>query len=109
MITLKVMVDYQCSPLWMISPDSVDNPDPYDVVSAPLADRLTAWAEELDATFDAEVGQNSGFKTEAERAAHDSRGLELARLVAAEVGDRYKVTFQGWGIPLEVMADPEQA
>jgi hypothetical protein len=106
-LTLKVMTDYQCWPLW-ISP-TLENPNPRDVVSAPLADRLLAWAAKLDATYDAEVGQDSGFKTEAEEAAHDAEGRELARLVAAEVGDRYKVTFKGWLAPLEVMADPQQA
>jgi hypothetical protein len=100
-ITLKVMVDYHSWPLWMSWPGDVDNPDPHDVVSGPLADRLVAWADELDATYNAEVGQDSGFKTEAEKAAHDAKGRELARLVAAEVGDRYKVTFKGWirGMP----------
>ena len=31
--TLKVMTDYQCSPLWLSSPDDVGNPDPHDYPS----------------------------------------------------------------------------
>lgn len=108
MTDLKVMADYHCSPLWMISPDDVDNPDPHDLVSASLADRLWAWARELDATFDAKEGRNSGFHTDEEQAAFDARGRDLALLVAAEVANRFRVTYKGWDTPLEVMADPPQ-
>ena len=89
MITIKVMADYECWPLWNgenLDPDSLP-------LSAYLREQLTAWAERYDETLLDEYPPDSGFSSESEAERFVDDGRELATLLALELGSEFTVTY----------------
>ena len=62
---IKVMADYQCYPIWNMSPSEYSDMSPDELpISQGLKDRLYAWAHAFDATLNLEYPPDSGFKSE---------------------------------------------
>lgn len=52
MKSIRLMADYQCLPLWNMSPGEYSDMDPDDhLISQDLKDQLNAWARVFDATL----------------------------------------------------------
>jgi hypothetical protein len=93
---IKVMADYECSPLWWDQPDRVGNIRPEDIgLSQTLAADLWAWAAIFDAALNDEDPRFSDFKSQAEAIEFGERGRLLTARVAAELGSAAKVRFAG--------------
>ncbi len=57
---IKLMPDYECHPLWNISPDEYGDVDPLDLpISDALKLRLKVWAAKCDETLDRGCPPNS--------------------------------------------------
>ncbi|HEX7352909.1 hypothetical protein [Brachybacterium sp.] len=72
-------------PLWTYEDGGTDEND--WELSPPLKGRLKAWA----AYFDAHFHWEHGWDSPAARAEHRTEGIELHRLLAAELGPTYDV------------------
>lgn len=78
------MNDYSAEwPLWI---DGETDESDWDL-SQPLKRRLTAWA----AFFDAHFHWERGWDSPAARTQHRTEGIELHRLLVAELGPAYDV------------------
>ena len=89
---IRFAADYFAWPLWDVDEGSNLQPDALPL-SAALCNRLRAWADEFDATLDLEDPTGSDFPSEESRQEFLRLGEELARAVAAELGDGYAVRF----------------
>jgi hypothetical protein len=93
---IKVMPDYECSPLWWDEPDRVGNIRPEDIgLSETLATDIWAWASIFDAALNDEDPRFSDFRSEAEAAEFHERGRLLTARIAAELGSAANVRFVG--------------
>ncbi len=92
MRTIKLMADYQCSPLWNISPGDYYNIDPDELpMSQGLRAKLMDWAQAFDATLNmADPLSSPGF-TDEERALFQREGAELAKRLRDELGPDYSI------------------
>jgi hypothetical protein len=90
--TIKLMVDYQCYPLWEASPGVVGNIDPGELpISSALRERLMAWASTFDATLNMDDPVTSGFPTDQAAEEFRKEGLELAQQLQDGLGAAYIV------------------
>jgi hypothetical protein len=80
---LRFYAEFQCYPTWVTLPTGgEDNPDPHDLgLPDDLAGAVVAWSDDFDA----------------DRAAFDARGRELAERVARTVGERFQVRYHDVG------------
>jgi hypothetical protein len=93
---IKVMPDYECSPLWWDEPDRVGNIRPEELgLSETLAADVWAWAAIFDAALNDEEPRFSDFLSEAEREDFDEKGRLLTARIAAELGSTASVRFVG--------------
>ena len=93
MRALKLMADYQCFPLWEISPGAVGNVDPASLaISSNLIARLNEWAARFDSTLDLDDPMNSGFPSDAAEREFATDGRDLCRALQVELGDGYLIT-----------------
>lgn len=92
---LRFHAEYQCYPLWhSVEGGGEDNPDPRTLgLPDALAVAVMAWSDDFDARFDEDDPTAPLFTSEADEAAFDQQGLELATEVAAAVGDRWAVRY----------------
>jgi hypothetical protein len=87
------MPDYQSYPTWRPGGEEY-NVDPEKLpISKALADELNAWGDEYDATLNLDDPASSGFPDDAAENAFAERGVDLARRLAAEVADRFRVEY----------------
>lgn len=92
MKSLKLMADYQCSPLWYASPNAVGNVDPQSLpISLALQNRLLSWAAKFDATLNADDPKRSGFPNESAASEFRAEGEMLARCLQDELGPTYVI------------------
>lgn len=92
---IKLMPDYECHPLWNMSPDEYGDVDPLDLpISDALKLRLKAWAAKYDETLDVNYPPNSGFKSEALELEFREEGKLLAESLQNELGVGYVVSIQ---------------
>ncbi|QYD68217.1 hypothetical protein KZJ38_18380 [Paraburkholderia edwinii] len=92
---IKLMADYQCHPLWDMSPGSYGDIDPGTLpISAELRQMLTDWAREFDETLDMADPAKSGFKSEAAEAAFKARGTQLADQLQDELGPDFFISVK---------------
>lgn len=95
MKTIKLMADYECHPLWHVSPDEFGDIDPEELpVSPSLKSGLREWARLYDATLNMDAPQDCGFDSEALEAAFRAEGYRLAEQLRIELGPDYVVTTQ---------------
>lgn len=84
---IKVMADYRCHPLWSMDDGAVGNIAADTLsLSAELTHDLNAWAAQFDASLDPDEPAEDLW-TSAQRKAHEARGHDLARRLAAERPD----------------------
>lgn len=92
MITLKLMPDYHCYPLWGVDDDNWGNIDPHTLpISARLTDDLIQWASEYDNTLNMEDPLNSGFKNKEEELSFKNKGEKLRKRLESELGNNYSI------------------
>ncbi|MGX1173637.1 hypothetical protein [Pseudomonas sp. R151218B TE3479] len=92
---IKLMADYQCFPIWDMSPDEYGDIDPCELpISKELQVRILKWAAIYDETLDVDYPPNSGFKSE--EAEHEFRreGERLAIMLREELGADFSVVLK---------------
>lgn len=95
MKTIKLMADYECHPLWHVSPDEFGDIDPESLpMSTELQAGLKAWAQDYDATLNMDAPQDSGFESEEQERRFKAQGHRLADQLRAELGSDFVVTTQ---------------
>jgi hypothetical protein len=89
---IKLMADYQCHPLWNMSPDKYGDIDPRQLpISEKLQLRLSSWAAVYDETLNLDDPRISGFVSENAERAFKSEGARLVELLRHELGPNYLV------------------
>ena len=93
--SLKLMADYECSPLWDQTETGTDNIDPEDLpISQGLRDALNAWAQQYDGTLDRADPHRSGFPNPEAEVTFNADGQALLDRLKAELGQGHTLTFQ---------------
>jgi hypothetical protein len=92
---IKLMADYQCSPLWWDGePDRVGDIDPADLgLPVDLCAALYAWAARFDATLHQDDPAASGFPSKAALDAFIEDGRILAQQVRAALGGNAELRY----------------
>ncbi|WP_085690281.1 MULTISPECIES: hypothetical protein [unclassified Pseudomonas] len=89
---IKLMPDYECHPLWNMSPGEYGDIDPLDLpISDVLKSRLKVWATKYDETLDMNYPPNSGFKSKVLELVFKEEGKLLAELLQRELGAEYVI------------------
>jgi hypothetical protein len=92
---LKVMADYQCHPLWDMSPGMYGDVDPNTLpISAELKQQFADWARAFDETLDTSDPANSGFRSAEVEVAFNATGVELAEQLQKELGVGFLVSVK---------------
>lgn len=92
---IKLMADYQCHPLWDMSPGKYGDIDPITLpISDDLRQELTSWARVFDETLNMLDPASSGFKTAVEEAAFRTQGLRLADRLKDELGPEFLISVK---------------
>ena len=90
--TIKLMADYQCSPLWEASPGLIGSIDPESLpISDELCAALTAWGYAFDETLNFSDPASSGFLTKQQHLEFIAQGDKLAARLRSELGPTYRV------------------
>lgn len=90
---IKLMADYQCHPLWDMSPGVYGDIDPNALpISNELRRRLADWARAFDETLDMLDPASSGFKCVEAEAAFKRQGIQLAEQLQNELGPEFLVS-----------------
>ncbi len=93
MKNIKLMADYQCHPLWNVSPNEYGDVNPDDLpISQELKERLHAWARAFDATLNMANPADSGFESEEAEAEFKREGYRLLEQLRNELGPEFAVT-----------------
>ncbi|WP_066637399.1 hypothetical protein [Bordetella sp. H567] len=89
------MADYQCHPLWDMSPGAYGDIDPNMLpISDQLKRKLADWARAFDETLNMADPANSGFKTSEAAAAFKAQGVQLAGQLQHELGPDYLISIK---------------
>ncbi len=92
---IKVMADYQCHPLWDLSPGAYGDIDPCALpISDELKQRLSDWARAFDETLNLADPASSGFENMDVEAAFKRQGIQLAEQLQNELGPEYVVSVK---------------
>ena len=92
---IKVMADYQCHPLWDMSPGAYGDIDPNALpISDQLKQRLADWARAFDETLNMADPASSGFKSIEAEAAFKERGIQLAEQLQNELGPEFLISVK---------------
>lgn len=95
MRNIKVMADYQCHPLWELSPGECGDIDPNTLpISEELKQKLTDWAALFDETLDISDPANSGFKSGEVESDFKAQGIKLAEQLQKELGPGFLVSVK---------------
>lgn len=90
---IKVMADYQCHPLWDVSPEMYGDVDPNTLpISADLIQQLADWAREFDETLNMSDPASSGFKSAEAEAAFKVKGVKIAEQLQKELGADFLIS-----------------
>lgn len=85
---IRLMADYQCFPLWDVSPGSCGDIDPDELpISQKLKSDLMSWALKYDGTLDAEYPPHSKFPSDADEAEFNEEGRCLLVRLRGELKD----------------------
>lgn len=94
MKNLKLMADYQCHPLWDMSPGMYGDIDPNTLpISTELRQKIADWARFFDESLDIEDPVNSGFNSDEIKAEFKVQGIKLAEQLQQELGSEFVVSF----------------
>jgi hypothetical protein len=92
---LKLMPDYQCFPIWNISPGEYGDVNPAELpISKVLQLDLSRWAAAYDGTLNLEYPPASGFVSEEAGRAFEEEGTRLLTLLRDELGPGFVVEAQ---------------
>ncbi|KAF1062276.1 hypothetical protein DX980_04660 [Burkholderia gladioli] len=92
---LKVMADYQCHPLWDMSPGMYGDVDPNTLpISPELRQQFADWARAFDETLDTSNPANSGFRSTEAEVAFKATGVALAERLQKELGKDFLVSVK---------------
>ncbi|WGY73050.1 hypothetical protein KEC55_33935 [Burkholderia cepacia] len=92
---IKVMADYQCHPLWDMSPGMYGDVDPKTLpISVELQQQLAEWARVFDETLNMLDPANSGFKSTEAEAAFKAKGIQLAEQLQKELGVDFFISVE---------------
>jgi len=92
---IKVMADYQCHPLWDMSPGMYGDVDPNTLpISVELKQQLANWARAFDETLDMSDPANSGFKSTEAATAFKATGVQLAEQLQRELGADFLISVK---------------
>ncbi|MFJ4346684.1 hypothetical protein [Pseudomonas sp. NPDC089401] len=92
MKNIKLMADYQCYPLWHMSPDEYGDIDPCELpISEALQVRLLRWAALYNETLDVDYPPNSKFKSEELEREFKQEGERLAESLRNELGPDFSI------------------
>ncbi len=95
MKSIKLMADYQCHPLWNMSPGEYGDIAPCELpISKELQLRLSKWAAMYDETLDADYPPNSGFRSEELELEFKREGERLAESLRGELGPDFSIIFK---------------
>jgi len=94
-MNIKLMADYECSPLWWDNqPGQIGNVDPAELnLSLALCEALWAWAGRFDATLNDADPAQSRFATTSEFEAFVRDGEALAHRVRDALGDGWRLRY----------------
>lgn len=93
MKSIKLMADYQCHPLWNMSPGEYGDMNPDELpISQGLKARLHAWARAFDATLNMDYPPDSGFESDEAEAEFKRDGYHLAEQLRNELGPEVTIT-----------------
>jgi hypothetical protein len=94
MKVIKIMPDYQCFPLWNISPGIVENIDPTSLnISSELKLFILDWSAKYDNTLNKSNPAESGFKSIIEEIGFEQQGLEIWKGLLREMGNQYQIYY----------------
>ncbi|MGF6604820.1 hypothetical protein P3T23_009576 [Paraburkholderia sp. GAS448] len=92
---IKVMADYQCHPLWDMSPGMYGDIDPNTLpISVELKQQFVDWARVFDETLDMSDPASSGFKSSEAAAAFRAKGVQLAEQLQKELGADFLISVK---------------
>lgn len=92
---IKVMADYQCHPLWDMSPGMYGDVDPNTLpISMELKRQFADWAQMFDETLDMSDPASSGFKSAESKTDFKAKGSELAEQLQKELGVDFLVSLK---------------
>lgn len=92
---IKVTADYQCHPLWDMTPGMYSDIDPNSLpISTELKKQFRDWALAFDETLDMNDPASSGFKSDEAAAAFKARGRQLAERLQLELGSEFVVSVK---------------
>lgn len=87
---LKFMADYQCHPIWDLSPGHYGDVDPNSLpLSEKLKLRITEWARSYDETLNWNNPIESGFKSLEAESDFKKEGLSIFSCLQDELGDGF--------------------
>jgi hypothetical protein len=93
--SIKLMADYQCHPLWNMSPGEYGDIAPCELpISKELQFRLSKWASIYDETLDVDYPPNSGFKSEELEREFKMEGERLAESLRSELGPDFSILLK---------------
>ena len=98
MVTLKLIAEYGCWPVWEVTAGGrLENLDPSSMpISAALAEELINWAEAFDNTLVYDYPPWPGFADRHAALAWRQLGATLASRLQAELGaNRCQVVYEG--------------
>lgn len=89
---IKLMPDYQCFPIWDMTPGEYGDIDPAALpISNLLQRQLMGWAKAYDETLNLDDPANSGFSSVNEKNAFEAEGFRLAAQLSVELGSQFEV------------------
>jgi hypothetical protein len=95
MKTIKLMPDYQCCPLWDMTPGEYGDIDPMTLpIPELLQSQLMDWARVYDETLNMEDPANSGFMNADAKDAFEAEGVRLADRLREELGPEFVVELK---------------
>ena len=91
---IKLHAEYECSPLWGIGPQTVENIDPQNLpISQELKLIVYEWQQRFDETLNREDPRNSGFKSNEQLIDFDADGWEIWRRLSQELDGFYRIQY----------------
>lgn len=91
---MKLMVDYQCFPLWEESDGDTKNVNPDDLpLASELKSALRNWAASYERTLNQEYPPDSGFINPEQEAAFEAEGKRLWKELRVQLGSEFKVVY----------------
>jgi len=105
---IKLMVDYQCWPLWWSGDHNPGNIDPATLpLRAETVQQLEAWSAIFDATLNRDDPASSAFPSEAALNNFEQHGLELWKQLRAELEPTYTVAYYSLQ-RRQLLTDPDE-